>query len=430
MKTSRTSVGSTSIASAIPPHTPASTRSSALCRRRGRAIAVIVRRAPPRPGRPRRRRRARASARRRGPAGRRCRRRRGRLSWLPSTSLSPQSTWLSTRTATPVRDGDEQVPDADAAPSRRSSPGGSARLPRSSSSSPTPSLYSSRSAGRGERRVGAVADAVVEPEVDRRGEDRRRAEQQPDRARGRATRRWRNAPTTTATPTAPAATASAIAHGTSTPAAASDAEDAAPITSRPSTAVASANDAPAAARRGGRLELRARLGRGAAVTSLQSRGPSSEQHDPGDEHEHPRRSCPFQKCASRAARSPRRSTSASPTSRHGRSRRSRSACSTIDSLAALVGDDERGGEVDQDPRAAEQREHDEPDAVEHGVDVEVAAEAAADAGDHPIRAAAAQLLVCERLCHGSSVPRPRPGVDPARPLIRPYNRPRWPPDRS
>ena len=66
-------------------------------------------------------------------------------------------------------------------------------------------------------------------------------------------------------------------------------------------------------------------------------------------------------------------------------------------VPALVGDDERGGEVDEDSRAAEQREHDEPDAVEHRVDVEVAAEAAADAGDHPVGAAPAQLLVCERV---------------------------------
>ena len=71
-------------------------------------------------------------------------------------------------------------------------------------------------------------------------------------------------------------------------------------------------------------------------------------------------------------------------------------------VAALVRDDERRGPVDQEARAAEQREHDEPDAVEDGVDVEVAAEAAADAGDHPVGAAAAQLFVCERLCHGSS----------------------------
>ena len=50
-------------------------------------------------------------------------------------------------------------------------------------------------------------------------------------------------------------------------------------------------------------------------------------------------------------------------------------------VLALVRDDERGGEVDEDPCAAEQRQDDEAEAEDGGVEVEVAAEAAGDAGD-------------------------------------------------
>jgi len=46
---------------------------------------------------------------------------------------------------------------------------------------------------------------------------------------------------------------------------------------------------------------------------------------------------------------------------------------------ALVGHDERRRQVDDDPRAAEQREHDEADAIDRRMDVEVAREPAADA---------------------------------------------------
>ena len=141
------------------------------------------------------------------------------------------------------------------------------------------------------------------------------------------------------------------------------------------------------------------------MTSLQSRGPEREQDDPGDQEQQPGEAARPRSAPAESSTIAETSDEREPERRHGRLRRSRNACSTIDSLLALVGDDERRGEVDQDSRAAEQREHDEPDAVEHRVHVEVAAEAAADAGDHPVRAAAAQLLVCERLCHGSSVPR-------------------------
>ena len=50
-------------------------------------------------------------------------------------------------------------------------------------------------------------------------------------------------------------------------------------------------------------------------------------------------------------------------------------------LLPLVGHDERRCQVDQDPRAAEQREDDEADAVDGRMDVEVAREPAADAGE-------------------------------------------------
>ena len=47
----------------------------------------------------------------------------------------------------------------------------------------------------------------------------------------------------------------------------------------------------------------------------------------------------------------------------------------------LVGHDERRRQVDDDPRAAEQREHHESDAVDGRMDVEVAREPAGDAGE-------------------------------------------------
>ena len=50
-------------------------------------------------------------------------------------------------------------------------------------------------------------------------------------------------------------------------------------------------------------------------------------------------------------------------------------------LVPLLGHDERRRQVDQDPRAAEQREDDEADAVDGRMDVEVAREPAADAGE-------------------------------------------------
>ena len=59
-------------------------------------------------------------------------------------------------------------------------------------------------------------------------------------------------------------------------------------------------------------------------------------------------------------------------------------CLTRDRLLlALVRNDEDSGEVDEDPRAAEQREDDEPEPVERRAEVEVPAEAGADACDSP-----------------------------------------------
>ena len=50
-------------------------------------------------------------------------------------------------------------------------------------------------------------------------------------------------------------------------------------------------------------------------------------------------------------------------------------------LVPLVGHDERRRQVDEDARAAEQGEDDEADAVDGRMDVEVAREPAADAGE-------------------------------------------------
>ena len=61
-------------------------------------------------------------------------------------------------------------------------------------------------------------------------------------------------------------------------------------------------------------------------------------------------------------------------------------------LLALVGHDERCREVDHDPGSAEQRQHDEADAIERGVDLEVAGQAPAYTGKHAIRAAALEPL--------------------------------------
>ena len=100
-------------------------------------------------------------------------------------------------------------------------------------------------------------------------------------------------------------------------------------------------------------------------------------------------------------------------------------------VAALVGHDEHGRTVDQQSRAAEEREHEEADAVEGRVDVEVAAEAAADAGDHPIGLAPAELLVsrvfrgCRVFGHGCSVPGDVVGVDPVNPWSDPTIDPGW-----
>ena len=50
-------------------------------------------------------------------------------------------------------------------------------------------------------------------------------------------------------------------------------------------------------------------------------------------------------------------------------------------LATLDRDDEHGGQVDEDPGAAEQRQDDEAEAEDGRVEVEVPTEAAGDAGD-------------------------------------------------
>ena len=213
-------------------------------------------------------------------------------------------------------------------------------------------------------------------------------------------RSCRNAPTTSVTPTATAATASAIDHGMSTPQRASAAED-----RRPRSRARRARRARAGTTaRGGRAAAPSAAGRrcgsAAADGPRPSRAPESEQRDPGERAARIQAKSPCgQRWAWERSTIAATATSASPISRHGRSRCSRSASSTIDSSRPSSGITSAAARVDQEPGAAEQREHDEPDAVEGGVDVEVAAEAAADAGDHPVRPAPAELSVCGVFCH-------------------------------
>jgi len=95
-------------------------------------------------------------------------------------------------------------------------------------------------------------------------------------------------------------------------------------------------------------------------------------------------------------------------------------------VTSLSGHDEHGGAVDQKPRTAEECKHCEADSVEHRVDVEVAAEAAADAGDHPVGLAPAQFFVCRVICHVASLPGRLSGVDRESPWFDPTIDPVWP----
>ena len=61
-------------------------------------------------------------------------------------------------------------------------------------------------------------------------------------------------------------------------------------------------------------------------------------------------------------------------------------------LLALVGHDEHGREVDDEAGAAEQCQYDEADPEERGVDLEVARQSPAHAGQHAVGAAALQRL--------------------------------------
>ena len=67
-------------------------------------------------------------------------------------------------------------------------------------------------------------------------------------------------------------------------------------------------------------------------------------------------------------------------------------------LLALVRDHEHGGEVDEEPGAAEQRQDDEAEAEDCGVEVEVAAETAGDAGDDTVGGAALEALDLRGMC--------------------------------
>ena len=91
-------------------------------------------------------------------------------------------------------------------------------------------------------------------------------------------------------------------------------------------------------------------------------------------------------------------------------------------LAALLGHDEQRGEVDQDPGAAEQRQDHEPESEEHRVQVEVPAEAAGDTGDDAVGGALEALDVrgmCDVFAHVSRVPTGRPDGYPDSPWSDP-----------
>ena len=106
-------------------------------------------------------------------------------------------------------------------------------------------------------------------------------------------------------------------------------------------------------------------------------------------------------------------------------------------LLPLVGHDERRGGVDEDARAAQEGEDDEADAEDGGVDLEVACEAAADAGNHAVRATALQAAdlgdlgdiggVCVHVSRMTAGARRRPS---GMTLSRPRERPRAPGGRA
>ena len=91
-------------------------------------------------------------------------------------------------------------------------------------------------------------------------------------------------------------------------------------------------------------------------------------------------------------------------------------------LCALGGHDEHRCEVDEDARAAEQRQDDDPEPEDGRVEVEVAPEAAADAGDPFVVRAALETLdrggMCDVFAHVSRVPARRRGLSGIT-LVRP-----------
>src|SRR5581483_866933 len=77
-------------------------------------------------------------------------------------------------------------------------------------------------------------------------------------------------------------------------------------------------------------------------------------------------------------------------------------------LLALLRHDEERGDVDEDARTAEDRQHDEAEAEDGGCEVEVAAKAGGDAADETAVAAPLEPLdrgcVCDVFAHASRVP--------------------------
>ena len=90
---------------------------------------------------------------------------------------------------------------------------------------------------------------------------------------------------------------------------------------------------------------------------------------------------PGQKLASESAKSAPKPSRPTPRRSQGWSRRVRIVSTAIDSSRVLVRDHEVRGEVEQQAGAAGQRERCERDPVDERVDVEVAAEAGADAAE-------------------------------------------------
>ena len=195
-------------------------------------------------------------------------------------------------------------------------------------------------------------------------------------------RRWRNAPAATTTPVPIAATASAIVHGTSVPVASSSASAPAAASRRPNTGQEE---------RGlpGRADLGARLGRRLAVVPAPLR-----DHDRGaaEQEQRPREAAVRPEVGLRDERDDGDRHEGDAGQEPGAVPMTPQRLGGDRVGAALVGDDERCGDVDQDSGPADERQDHEGDPEERGGQVEVAPEPSRDAGEDSILSAAVELF--------------------------------------